>query len=134
MTKKKGLTKAQSEKMRDYLLDRQRRLHADVKSQLEGSAIDGNDRGGDEADQATMSLNSDLAVDVRARESRELQLIEQALQKIDSGLYGSCEDCGNGISIPRLEALPFAQFCIDCQERNETEGSSMERREFQTLD
>jgi DnaK suppressor protein len=38
-----------------------------------------------------------------------------ALQKIDDGSFGSCERCGEDIAEKRLEALPFARYCIDCQ-------------------
>lgn len=129
--KRKTLTKVQHDKMRSFLVDRRHRLQAGVRGQIEGSDLDETDRGGDEGDMATFSLRDDINMDVRARETRELQLIEQAIDKIDAGSYGTCEDCGGGIAIARLEALPFAQFCIDCQEKYEADGAVHERREFQ---
>ncbi len=133
-TKRKGLTKVQLDKMRALLLGRRHRLLDEAHGRFDAAETADDDRTGDEGDLASLSLRSDLEVDARARESRELQLIEGALAKIQDGSYGTCEDCAAAISVPRLEALPFAQFCIDCQEKNEIEGASLERREFQVLD
>jgi DnaK suppressor protein len=44
-----------------------------------------------------------------------------ALQKIDDGSFGSCERCGEEIAEKRLEALPFARYCIECQRAIEQE-------------
>ena len=40
--------------------------------------------------------------------------VEHALEKMDTGTFGVCEDCGKPIAQPRLEAMPAARFCIDC--------------------
>ena len=40
--------------------------------------------------------------------------VEHALEKMDNGSFGVCEDCGKPIAQPRLEAMPAARFCIDC--------------------
>ena len=47
-----------------------------------------------------------------------------ALQKIDEGAFGDCERCGEAIADKRLEALPFARHCIDCQRLVEEEERS----------
>ena len=44
-----------------------------------------------------------------------LRDVVTALQKIDNGSFGECERCGESIADKRLEALPFARYCIDCQ-------------------
>lgn len=49
------------------------------------------------------------------------QQIEAALAAIEAGSYGSCRHCAGPISLERLEALPEAPFCVDCQERSERE-------------
>ncbi len=53
------------------------------------------------------------ATDLRSRELRE---IDNALQRIAGGTYGECEACGEPISLARLKALPWARFCLSCQE------------------
>ena len=45
--------------------------------------------------------------------------IDQALQRVDDGHYGYCEDTGEPIGIKRLEARPIATLCIEAQERHE---------------
>ena len=42
---------------------------------------------------------------------------DRAIAKMDAGTYGTCERCGNPIAIERLEALPWAQLCIDCKQK-----------------
>jgi len=49
-----------------------------------------------------------------------LQLIDDALTRIDSGRYGICEACGKGIPKERLLAKPFARYCISCRRKTET--------------
>lgn len=51
--------------------------------------------------------------------TRVLHKVEAALARIDSGLYGLCETCGEPIPAPRLKAIPWTSHCIDCQERAE---------------
>jgi RNA polymerase-binding transcription factor DksA len=41
--------------------------------------------------------------------------VEQALERMDAGAYGSCERCGRPIDEERLEALPAARLCLDCK-------------------
>lgn len=45
--------------------------------------------------------------------------ILNAIQKLDNGVYGICEDCGGGIDEERLEIIPEATSCVDCQRMNE---------------
>jgi RNA polymerase-binding transcription factor DksA len=49
----------------------------------------------------------------------ELADVDEALDKISRGTYGTCEDCGGDISKNRLRALPFARLCIDCKREQE---------------
>lgn len=48
---------------------------------------------------------------------RQLRLVDAALALVATGDYGLCQDCGERISPKRLRALPWAEFCIDCEER-----------------
>lgn len=48
-----------------------------------------------------------------------LRWVTRGLTKMELGTYGTCERCGNPISIERLEALPWAILCIDCKQRGE---------------
>lgn len=114
--------------MRRLLLERQQWLLSEVRGKLD-EETGADDAHGDEADLANSALNTDLAFDARARESRELQLIAEALKKIEEGTYGLCGECQEPIPLARLEALPFAQYCIGCQEELEREGAFADRGE-----
>ena len=70
-------------------------------------------------DDAVADANAAMDVAMAIRESRELQHIEAALQRITDGSYGICTDCGLEIDRARLKAYPAAERCLPCQERNE---------------
>jgi RNA polymerase-binding transcription factor len=59
------------------------------------------------------SQQRDLAL--RERAETQLVLVDEALARLDEGTYGRCADCGQPIAPERLEALPWAARCIDCQ-------------------
>lgn len=69
----------------------------------------------DPIDRASQEEGFNLELRTRDRERKLLKKIEQALDKIDKGDYGYCDDCGAEIGIRRLEARPTAVKCIDCK-------------------
>jgi len=69
-------------------------------------------------DSAQHEINSQLA----EVESRELASIENALERMRSGHFGVCEGCSIKIPLARLNALPYATLCIDCQRDAERQG------------
>ena len=73
----------------------------------------------DIADRA--SSETDRAIELRARDRQRklIAKIDTAIQRIDDGTYGYCEDTGEPISIRRLEARPIAMLSIEAQERHE---------------
>lgn len=50
-------------------------------------------------------------------EEQILADVQDALDRIEAGTFGTCEDCGGKISEPRLDALPFTPYCIDCAQK-----------------
>ncbi|MSR74808.1 MAG: TraR/DksA family transcriptional regulator [Planctomycetes bacterium] len=120
VTRRASLSGEQLDHMRELLLDREHELQHELSA--EEHAADIEDERGDEGDQANSAMRQEGAIQVRCRESRELQLIEEALRRLESGGYGRCEDCGGEISLPRLRAKPFAEFCLPCQEKAELRG------------
>lgn len=68
----------------------------------------------DFAEQAVELENGETLVALDREVNSEIRQIEQALQRIENGSYGDCTGCGEPISVPRLQALPFAGLCIDC--------------------
>ncbi len=73
-------------------------------------------RSADAEDQAQERENDDALGEIKRETERELALVERSLSRLDQGLYGRCESCGEGIPAERLAALPYAIHCIHCAE------------------
>jgi DnaK suppressor protein len=76
---------------------------------------------GDEGDRADTERTHEVSILISARDKEKLGAIEEALEKIQEGTYGVCEDCGDEIGWGRLKAMPLAKLCITCQSRLEKE-------------
>lgn len=74
---------------------------------------------GDEADQAGQLVEKELQFELSDNERNQLDQIEGALRKMDKGTYGLCEQCVKPINALRIKALPFARYCIVCQNNSE---------------
>jgi DnaK suppressor protein len=73
----------------------------------------------DVGDQALMDLERELGISLMEMRNRRRQSIDEALTRLHEGTYGICADCGIEISEKRLEAVPFAKLCVECQSREE---------------
>ena len=71
------------------------------------------------ADMATDNFDREFSLDIASAEQILLNRIDEALQKIDEGSYGTCENCEKPISFKRLKAVPYAKLCIKCKEDEE---------------
>jgi len=80
--------------------------------------------GGDVVDAALDAAQDEISSQLAEVESRELANIERALVLIKNGNYGQCEGCGERIPLARLNALPYATSCIECQRAAETGGGA----------
>ncbi len=78
---------------------------------------------GDVVDAALDSAQDEISSQLAEVESRELASIENALERMREGQYGICEGCACSIPMARLNALPYATLCIDCQREQEKYGS-----------
>ncbi|HZE37058.1 MAG TPA: TraR/DksA family transcriptional regulator [Candidatus Eisenbacteria bacterium] len=75
----------------------------------------------DLGDQAATSYNREFLFELSNSDRRLLKEVGSALQKLEEGNFGDCERCGEAIAEKRLEALPFARYCIECQRAIEEE-------------
>lgn len=75
----------------------------------------------DLGDQATAETDRNFMLRLRGREQRLLNKINEAIERIDSGTFGICDDCGNEIDIKRLEVRPVTTMCIECKTLQEEE-------------
>ena len=71
------------------------------------------------ADVASDSFERELSWDRASGEQKVLFNIDDALRRIEDGVYGTCESCGKKISKARLKAIPYALLCRTCKEKHE---------------
>jgi DnaK suppressor protein len=70
----------------------------------------------DEVEFAVKTAQQDLTAATAELRSRMLREVERALKRVAGGTYGVCESCGEEISPHRLKAIPWARYCLTCQE------------------
>lgn len=75
----------------------------------------------DPTDRASMESDRNFELRIRDRERRLIPKIKDALDRLEFGTYGICEDCGEFISTERLKARPVTTLCIDCKKKQEDE-------------
>ena len=74
------------------------------------------------AELASETIGLEIDHSVLQHAELELEELEAAVKRVDSGAYGKCEACGNPISEARLEAIPTARFCIEDQSKHDKNG------------
>src|SRR5271169_1240079 len=72
-------------------------------------------------DQASAEIDRNFMLKLKGRERKLLKKIDEAIEKIDNGSYGTCEACGEEINLRRLEARPVTNMCIECKTEQEEE-------------
>lgn len=70
----------------------------------------------DPVDLAVRNYSKNVMLAVSENESRQLTLIDEALLRIEDDEYGECQNCENQINPKRLAAIPWARYCLDCQQ------------------
>jgi len=94
---------------RDELLIRVRAARSSEQEADEKEAPDLGDR-------ALSTVIRDLSYQLTAGERDMLRRIDDALDRIEKGQYGDCQECGKKVQTGRLDAVPWARHCIECQE------------------
>jgi DnaK suppressor protein len=118
------LKKRDMQRFKKVLLEQRTELLENAKRTLSGDIHLDPDDFPDEIDTASSEMNLAFQGRLRERERGLLSKINQALDKIEQGIYGECESCGEQISVKRIQARPVAELCIDCK----AEQEQMERR------
>lgn len=101
-------------KMRDELI-------RDISRRVKETSKNINEDIGDDVDYCFQERAREFDLLLSKREKEKLRLIEEALEKIEEGSYGICEECGAKIPKGRLKVMPFAHYCVDCKELIEKE-------------
>lgn len=114
------MTKSELERFKTALEKRQGEISASLRNR-EDIAIE---KSPDAIDEVQLAGERELAIRNLDRESNLLRNVKGALARMADGSYGTCMHCEEDISLKRLNAVPWAAFCIRCQEavdRNEIE-------------
>ena len=98
--------------VRAALLAERSRLEEEVASTIEAP---GQMTYGSQAAAASHVFEQQRDLALRDRAQQHLELVDAALARLDGGTFGACRRCGKPIAQARLEALPWAAHCIDCQ-------------------
>jgi DnaK suppressor protein len=107
------MTKAELEKFKNILEAKQRELSGSLRNRDE-IAIE---KAPDALDEVQLAGERELAIRNLDRDSNMLRQIRRALARIADGSYGVCLHCEEDISPKRMNAVPWAAFCIKCQEQ-----------------
>ena len=113
------MRKRDLEKFRKLLKAQRDQLVGNAKKAMTGDIHLDPDDFPDEIDTASSEVNLAFMGRLRERERGLLTKIEDALAKIEQGVYGECQSCGEEIGLKRLEARPVAELCIDCKGEQE---------------
>lgn len=114
------------EKFKDQLNDKRAEILDEAGKSL-SEMTDQNNNIPDPNDRATVESGRSFELKIRSREKKLLSKIEEAIQRIDDGEFGLCEDCGELIGIKRLEARPVTTLCIDCKTIQENKEKSQSK-------
>jgi DnaK suppressor protein len=79
----------------------------------------------DALDQTQSAAQRDLAVSLLNRGAKTYRSVESALRRIEDGTYGVCLACDEPISAKRLQAVPWAEFCLTCQARLDAQARGL---------
>ena len=105
------------------LLEKRQAIIKEIEESLGQSLTDDQQRrlesARDVGDQALMDLERELGISLMEMRNRRRQSIDEAITRLHEGTYGICANCGIEVSEKRLQVVPFAKLCVECQSREE---------------
>jgi DnaK suppressor protein len=113
------MDKRKQKSYRDRLLARREGLFRQVTEAEMSSRERDAEATQDPADMAANAYTKELLISMSANDRRLLGLIDESLTRIEAGEYGNCINCDEPVPEKRLEAVPWARYCVKCQELQE---------------
>ncbi|ADR19946.1 TraR/DksA family transcriptional regulator [Calditerrivibrio nitroreducens] len=110
------------ESQKQVLLKMREELRQKLKEKYAEAISFGTEDGQDSADEAYNLYNKNIMLGRVETDALKLNLVEQALKRIEEGTYGICIECGCDIEEKRLKQVPFARYCVDCKTELEKKG------------
>jgi len=128
------MTQAEIDVYRQKLLALGRRLQGDVSGLMdEALRKTGGEASGNLsntplhlADLGTDAFEQEVNLSLLENEDQQLEEVSAALDRIGQGTYGRCQECGQDIPRPRLDAVPFTRYCVGCAEKLQEKGPRLE--------
>lgn len=121
--KEREARERRQEVLHKMLLEKRQEIIKEIEGSLGQSLTEDQQRrlesARDVGDQALMDLERELGISLMEMRNRRRQSIDEALTRLHEGTYGVCAECGVEISERRLQAVPFAKLCVECQSRAE---------------
>ena len=116
---KRAMKKTESKVFKQQLLMLRARLRGDVTAMADAALKDASEArlSIHMADAGTDNFEQEFTLSLLANEGDTLELIEAALERIEDGKFGLCQDCEGTIPKTRLNALPYTPFCVKCAEK-----------------
>jgi len=105
--------------LKSKLLDEKEKILNDVAAKIRQESSVHKRESGDIYDISSNERERELALTLGDRDRKKLSEIDLALERINEGSYGECEECGEPVAEKRLEVLPFTRVCVDCQSKLE---------------
>ena len=110
------------DELKRMLIERQREIMAEVQGKIRDVRAEGADKDHevlDPGETSEVDIQEDIEFALIQMKAETLNMINEALARLEEGTYGNCFECGDEISERRLRALPFAVRCKDCEEARE---------------
>jgi len=125
MAKSKGVTDHERyEVLKSMLEDRRREIQDKLRSLPETlPVVDATVR--DAEEQSVDDFVQEMDFALMEMKAQSLGKIDEAIRRVETGVYGVCAECGAEIAAARLKALPFATLCVSCQEREESREAEL---------
>lgn len=126
------MTKAQREKLTQKLLALHAELTGKTPLKIEPNRTDEGRVGGDEDEQPLNEMMQAIASNRNRNSEGVLQRVVRALGKVrtDPDSYGECEECGDEIPLGRMEAMPYVEYCVNCQGNKDAPKGGPTRRKI----
>ncbi len=118
-TQSKKLSKTASERIRRELQKYRQEILDLYQHDLAVGQRRGDEGADDLVDRANNAYNREFMLALSASERDMLRDVDAALERLDAGSHGHCAPCDSAIPAARLKAVPWARYCIDCQEKVE---------------
>ena len=113
------MTRKELNVFKKQLLSQKVLLLQGISAKMKGSPKTGDPEGGDVCDIASSDRERELTLRLSERGREKLRQIEEALERVEDGSFGTCEQCEAKIPKGRLKVMPFSTTCVACKSKQE---------------